>query len=183
MKIVIIGFAGSGKSTLAIKLSKKYNLSVLHMDKISFYPNWVENTNEERIALLSKFLLENPNGWVIDGNYSKVLFDRRMEEADEIIFLKFNRLTCYLSAKKRAKMYKGKNRESAPDGCEENFSRSFRHWILFEGRRKNRTRKFAQVLIEHKNKIKVFKNRRQVNKYLEELEKANYVLNPKSWTN
>ena len=69
-------------------------------------------------------------------------------------------------------MYKGKNRESAPEGCEENFSYSFRHWILIEGRRKRRTRKFNQVLIEHKDKTKVFKNRRQVNKYLEALEKA-----------
>ncbi len=172
MKIAIIGFAGSGKSTLAIKLSRIYNLPLLHMDKISFYPNWVENTNEERITLLSKFLKENSDGWIIDGNYSKVLFDQRMEEADEIIFLKFNRFTCYLSARKRAKMYKGKNRESAPEGCEENFSYSFRHWILIEGRRKRRTRKFNQVLIEHKDKTKVFKNRRQVNKYLEALEKA-----------
>ena len=81
MKIAIIGFAGSGKSTLATKLSRIYNLPLLHMDKISFYPNWVENTNEERITLLSKFLKENPNGWIIDGNYSKVLFDKRMEEA------------------------------------------------------------------------------------------------------
>ena len=56
MKIAIIGFAGSGKSTLAIKLSRIYNLPLLHMDKISFYPNLVENTNEERITLLSKFL-------------------------------------------------------------------------------------------------------------------------------
>lgn len=169
MKIAIIGYAGSGKSTLAQKLSEKHQIPCLHMDTISFHPNWVENTNEERIEKLSKFLEENPKDWVIDGNYSKILFDERMKQADLIIFLNFNRVFCYFSARKRATMYKNKSRESAPEGCNESFSNSFKWWILYEGRRKFRKKIYFDTISKYKNKSLVFKNRKAVNKYLESL--------------
>ena len=79
MKIAIIGYAGSGKSTLADIISKKLNLPLLHIDKISFLPNWIENSSLERVNAMQEFLTSNPDSWVIDGSDSKVLYEERME--------------------------------------------------------------------------------------------------------
>ena len=100
MKIAVIGYSGSGKSTLAGKLSQKYGVPVLYIDTIQFLPDWVVRADEEKQAMLTDFLDTN-GGWVIDGNYKKLSYDRRMEEADKIIFLAFNRFSCVYRAIKR----------------------------------------------------------------------------------
>ena len=128
MKIAIIGYAGSGKSTLAKALSNLYNSPILYMDTISFESNWKEKSIEDKKNSLRKFLDDNPSSWIIDGNYGAVYFEERMEQADRIIFLNFNRFFCYFSALNRAIKYKGKNRESAPKDCNENFSWGFQKW-------------------------------------------------------
>ena len=166
MKIAIIGYAGSGKSTLAENLSKKFNLPILHIDKISFNPNWVEKNNEERKDLMKDFLDSNETNWVIDGTYSKVYFEERMQQADKIIFLNFNRFTCYFQALKRAFKYKNKHRDSAPKGCNEKFSLSFQWWILYTGRTKKRKQLFIDTVNNYSSKVVILKKRREVQKYL-----------------
>ena len=81
MKIQIIGYSGSGKSTLAKTLANHYNLPLLYLDAVNFYDNWQERTFEEKNAIVEKFLNDNPDGWVIDGNYSNI-GKRRFEESD-----------------------------------------------------------------------------------------------------
>lgn len=166
MKIAIIGYAGSGKSTLADIISKKLNLPLLHIDKISFLPNWIENSSLERVNAMQEFLTSNPDSWVIDGSYSKVLYEERMEEADQIIFLNFNRFVCYYSALKRAIKYRNKQRESAPEGCKEKFSLSFQWWLLFAGRTRKRKKLFFDTVDKYKNKTIILKNRKEVNQYI-----------------
>ena len=87
MKIAILGTSGSGKSTLAKRLGERYGLPVLHMDTVHFLPGWVERPFAEEEAIVRQFLDENAGGWVIDGNYSKTCYARRLEEADKIIVL------------------------------------------------------------------------------------------------
>ena len=41
-RIIIIGKPGSGKSTLALKLGKKLDLPVVHIDKIYWTEGWVK---------------------------------------------------------------------------------------------------------------------------------------------
>ena len=166
MKIAIIGYAGSGKSTLADIISKKLNLPLLHIDKISFLPNWIENSSLERVNAMQEFLTSNPDSWVIDGSYSKVLYEERMEEADQIIFLNFNRFVCYYSALKRAIKYRNKQRESAPEGCKEKFSLSFQWWLLFGSRTRKRKKLFFDTVDKYKNKMIILKNRKEVNQYI-----------------
>lgn len=173
MKILIIGHSGSGKSTLASQLAKLYHVSCLHLDKISFYPNWIEKENEKKISALKEFLSQNPKGWVIDGTYVGLLFNERVEQADLIIYLNFNRFSCYFSALRRAKSYKNKTRDSAPEGCNENFSLSFQWWILYEGRKKERLALFKKTKRDNPNKTIEFKNRKQVNRYLNQV--INYI--------
>ena len=93
MKIAIIGYSGSGKSTLAKKLGEIYNAVVLHFDTIHFLPGWKEREKEEKERITREFL-DSHNSWVIDGNYSKLFYERRMLEADIIIIMLFNRFSC-----------------------------------------------------------------------------------------
>ena len=111
MKIQIIGYSGSGKSTLAKTLANHYNLPLLYLDAVNFYDNWQERTFEEKNAIVEKFLNDNPDGWVIDGNYSNI-GKRRFEESDITIFLNYNRFYCYKMAKQRFKENQNKKRES-----------------------------------------------------------------------
>ena len=100
MKIQIIGYSGSGKSTLAKTLANHYNLPLLYLDAVNFYDNWQERTFEEKNAIVEKFLNDNPDGWVIDGNYSNIGL-RRFEESDITIFFNYNRFYCYKMAIQR----------------------------------------------------------------------------------
>lgn len=167
MKIAIIGYSGSGKSTLANMLKDKLNIPVLHLDKISFYPKWINKSLEERKEKLEEFL-DNNSSWVIDGNYVKNNYERRMNEADIIIYLNFNRFTCYFSALKRAFVYRNKKRESAPDGCKEKFSLSFQWWVLFKGRTKKHKELYVFAKENYRNKFIELKNRKQVNNFIRE---------------
>lgn len=112
MKIAILGTSGSGKSTLAKRLGERYGLPVLHMDTVHFLPGWVERPFAEEEAIVRQFLDENAGGWVIDGNYSKTCYARRLEEADKIIVLWFSPLVCLWRAVRRWQQNKGRVRES-----------------------------------------------------------------------
>ena len=72
MKICIIGYSGSGKSTLADLLGEKYALPVLHMDATFWYGNWQYRSREEQSDIVRKFMSENSDGWIIEGNYEKL---------------------------------------------------------------------------------------------------------------
>ena len=113
MKIAILGTSGSGKSTLAKRLGERYSLPVLHMDTVHFLPGWVERPFAEEEAIVRQFLDENAGGWVIDGNYSKTCYARRLKEADKIIVLWFSPLVCLWRAIRRWQQNKGRVRESS----------------------------------------------------------------------
>ena len=103
-KIAIIGYSGSGKSTLAAYLGERFSVPVLHIDSIHFLPNWVERELDEELSLMRDFLERNAeNGWVIDGNYRKLEHERRMREADLIIYLNFNKFVCFYRAWRRSR--------------------------------------------------------------------------------
>ena len=104
MKITIMGYSGSGKSTLARKISEKYNIDVLHLDKIQWLPGWETRSKEEKLSIIGEYL-DSHTSWVIDGNYTKYHLDRRLDESDKIILLLFNPIRCYFRAKRRYKIY------------------------------------------------------------------------------
>ena len=105
MKIAIIGYSGSGKSTLARKLAEKYNIPVLHFDRVQFRPNW-EIRPQASKEIMVKTFLDLHADWVVEGNYSKLSFERRMEEADVIIQLRFNRIASLWRVTRRYFTYK-----------------------------------------------------------------------------
>ena len=79
MKIAIIGYSGSGKSTLARILAEKYGVDVLHFDTVQFLPNWEIRSDDEKKRITNEFM-DTHESWVIDGNYSKLSYKRRMAE-------------------------------------------------------------------------------------------------------
>ena len=135
MKIAIIGYSGSGKSTLARCLAEMYGVDVLHFDAVQFLPGWVIRDETEKKHLTQMFL-DTHNAWVIDGTYSKLFFDRRMEEADEIVLLLFNRIACLYRAYRRYCHYAGTTRPDMAPGCGEKFDWEFAKWILWKTERK-----------------------------------------------
>lgn len=171
MKIAIIGFSGAGKSTLARKLAKFYSIPFLHLDACHFKENWQEVSTKEMTTIVSKFMKENQD-WIIEGNYSKIC-PERFCEADEVIFLAYNRLTCLKSVITRYKTYKNSTRPDMAEGCKEKLDRKFILWVVFEGRTLKKKKKYKTFVSQGKRGI-IFKNRKSLFKYLKELGVENY---------
>ena len=163
MKIQIIGFSGAGKSTLSKQLSKFHNLPVIHMDSLNFLDNWVERDRTEFNNIVNEFLDTN-DSWVIDGNYFRIA-PKRYEQADLVIYLKYNRITCLNGVISRYKKYKNSSRPDMASGCKERLNFSFLMWVLFTGRTRKR-RKHMEAVVKNAKSSLVFKNRKQLKNYL-----------------
>ena len=118
--------------------------------------------------IVSSFLDSNPDGWVIDGNYSKLSFERRAAEADIIIQMLFGRISCLLRCVRRYRRYKGKSRPDMTEGCNEKLDFEFVKWILWEGRSKKIRNRYKLIRKQYPEKAVVIKNQRQLDAYLQE---------------
>ena len=167
MKIAIIGYCGSGKSTLAKKLSEIYNCPLLYLDTIQFEANWKIRDIDEGHLMVGEFLKND--SWVIDGNYKKFFQEKRLQDADKIIFMNFPRRICFPQAFKRYLHYKNKTRESMADGCNEKFDLEFIKWLLFEGRKKSIKNHYNEICKCYKDKITIFRNNKDVENFLASL--------------
>lgn len=165
MKIAILGTSGSGKSTLAQKLGAAYNAPVLHLDAVHFLPGWVERPQEEMQALVQRFM-DTHDSWVIDGHYSNVCYDRRLEEADQIIVLCFNRFVCLWRVIRRWWENRGRVRSSSAPGCEEKIDAEFIWWVLYQGRTPARMEKYRRIGQQYPEKFVFFKNQGQLERFL-----------------
>ncbi len=166
MKIAVIGYSGSGKSTLAARLAEKHGVPVLYMDTVHWLPGWEEREREEKCALVTAFLDEN-DGWVIDGNYKRDRYDRRMEEADKIVFLAFGRFACLRRVIRRYRENRGRTRASMTEGCEERLPLDFLLWVVHTGRTKKRRRVYYDTVKRYAEKSTVIRNQRQLNAFYE----------------
>ena len=166
MKIAILGYSGSGKSTLARELCKLHGLPVLHLDTVMFLPNWQERPQDEQLAIVQAFMDAHEN-WVIDGNYSNLLQPRRLEEADEIVLLLFNRFASLRRVTQRYRRYRGKSRPDMTRGCEEKLDAAFIRWVLWGGRTRKKRGSFARIRENYGGKTVVLKSQRQIDRWLE----------------
>lgn len=168
MKIAILGYSGSGKSTLARLLAEKYNIDVLHFDAVHFLPGWEIRDREEKEKIIQTFL-DTHTSWVIDGNYSKLSYERRLEESDVIIMLLFNRVSCFCRAYRRYKNYKDKTRPDMAEGCSEKFDREFAKWILWDSRKKSARDRYKEINEKYSNKVIVIRNQKELDRYISSL--------------
>lgn len=164
MKVAVIGYSGAGKSTLARILGDKYGIPVLHLDKVQFTSNWQEQDREAARSIVAAFM-ESPH-WVIDGNYQGFYQERRLEEADQIIFLNFPRRVCLPQALGRYFKNRGKSRESMAEGCMEKFDWAFFRWLIWEGRTSKIRAHYRNIYDTYPTKTVVLENRGQVARFL-----------------
>lgn len=165
MKIAVIGYSGSGKSTLARKLGKCYRAEVLHLDSVHFLPGWEERTRGEEKEIVDRFL-DSHSSWVIDGNYTKLSFGRRMREADQIIILAFNRFSSLFRILRRYHTYKGRRRPDMAEGCSEKVDGEFLRWVLYEGRTKRKRGELKAVKRRYPEKTVILRNQRQIDRFV-----------------
>lgn len=164
MKIAILGYSGSGKSTLTKLLANHYNIPFLFLDTVQFEANWKERDRDEAREIVYNFMQND--SWVIDGNYSGFYQRERLEQADKIILLDFQRRICLYRAYKRYLKNKNTTREDMANGCIEKMDFEFVWWILHEGRTKEKRNHYKEIEKEFKNKIVVLKNPKEVSLYL-----------------
>ena len=170
MKIAIIGYSGSGKSTLARKLADEYQIPVLHFDRVQFRPNW-EIRPQTSKEIMTKTFLDLHRDRVIDGNYSKLFYERRMEEADVIIQLRFRRLASLWRVTRRYLTYKEGSRPDMADGCKEKLDWEFVKWVLWKGRTKESRQRYDGICARYPEKTIVVKNQRQLNRVERQIKK------------
>ena len=166
MKIAVLGFSGCGKSTLAQKLGEKYQLPVLHLDSVQFAANWVERELEDKLRDVAAFM-DSHDSWVMDGNYSNLLQERRLEEADRIIMLELNRFVCLWRILKRWLTYKGSSRPDMAAGCEEKVDWEFLRWVLHDGRTQKRKTHMNEIARRYPNKCVRIRTRKEQKAFLD----------------
>ena len=169
MKIAIIGYSGSGKSTLAVQLSNHYSIPKLHMDRLQFQPGWKDSDRDWMSEQMDNFLSKNTD-WIIDGNYSWCFYERRMAEADQIIFLNFSRWNCLYRAFKRYLKYRNRTRESMAPGCPEKFDWEFICWVLWKGRRHTALARYKKIRQTFPQKFYELSNQKELTNFLQNLK-------------
>ena len=151
--------------------SLELGIEPLYLDRVHFLPDWVEREPEEAREMV-RVQMANPN-WVIDGNYAYLLREERLRDADEIIWLNYPRLVCLLRALKRNRVFRGKTRESAADGCIERMNWEFAWWILHKGRTRASVHSYQEVVRRYPEKTAVIRNDRALQLYLDNRQKKN----------
>ena len=168
MKIAIIGYSGSGKSTLARGLSDKYSLPCLHLDSVHHLPGWEERSREESREIVGEFLATH-DSWVIDGNYSKLHYEERLAQANQIIMLLFGRFNCLMRVRRRYREFRNTVRPDMAQGCEEKLDWEFVRWILKDGRGQAAKSRYQWVKEKYPEKITEIKNQRQLDNFIKSL--------------
>lgn len=171
-RIMIIGFSGCGKSTLARCLGEILGIEPTYMDALHWLPNWVESTREHKRELLAPII--ERDRWIVDGSYKKVLYKERIEKADTIIFLDFNRFLCLYRVIKRRIMYRGKTRPDMGEDCKERLNLEFLRWVVYDCR-KNRKKFYSELEqirnIDPNKQIYIFRRPKKLESFLKEIER------------
>lgn len=165
MKICVIGFAASGKTTFSDRLSKKLGIKVMHLDTYNFLDNWQERDRLEFAQIVEEFI--DAEDYIVEGNYNKIA-PKRFEEADIVFYFCFNRFKCLYGQLNRYFRYRDKVRDEYITDCKERLNWEFLKWIVYKGRSKQRKRKLLSIA-KNAKEYYIFKNRKQVNKYLESI--------------
>ncbi len=165
-KIAIVGAPGTGKTTLSNKLSKIYGIEATHIDGIHHMKDWQIRDKEERDRMILEVVKKDK--WIIDGTYKSTL-KQRFEAADLIIWLDYSSLAQIKGVMSRYLRNRNKEKAEIP-GCREKMDKEFFTYVLKYNKEK---RKFIVNNLEgiDKSKVIIFKNRRQLTKWLKEEER------------
>jgi adenylate kinase family enzyme len=85
-RIHIFGATGAGKTTLADRLGEALQLDVMHLDNIRHEFGFDSVPFEDMRERMQAFIDAHPEGWIAEGNYSRVR-DVTVSRADTLISL------------------------------------------------------------------------------------------------
>jgi adenylate kinase family enzyme len=132
------------------------------LDKFYWKPNWqkVESTEWHKIQndLISR------DRWIIDGNYTSTI-DIRLEAADTVIFLKFNKFICLGRAVKRRFFPSTDRSEELGGGNKERLTWNFLRWIWIYPAKET----VLNLKRYRDKKIIIFNNPKELEKFLDQL--------------
>ena len=164
-KVLIIGCPGSGKSTFARTLSPLVDLPLFYIDQLYWNADRTTVGREILQQRLQKILATDR--WILDGNYDRTM-GLRLEKCDTVIYLDYSRMVCIAQWLKRVITNWGKTRQDMAPGCAEWFDPEFLGWIW--NFNKTHRKQYYEMLSAQKEKtVHIFKNRRQLNRYLRSL--------------
>ncbi|MCJ7604439.1 MAG: hypothetical protein MUO19_00180 [Dehalococcoidales bacterium] len=86
-RIAVWGNSSSGKTTLAAALAERCGIPHIEMDAIFWRPDWVESPIEEFRVNINSAIEAHPDGWVMDGNYSRVQ-DLVLPHVDTVVWIR-----------------------------------------------------------------------------------------------
>lgn len=164
-RITIVGGPGTGKTTLAQKLGTIFNLPIIHIDGINYTPNWEKVEKEKRDKLILEKIKNEK--WISDGNYSSTLKER-IEKSDLIIWLDYSGFDSIKGVLSRRIKNINKEKQEIP-GCKERISWEFFKYVVTY-RRKARNKIVEKIKNASEDKVCIFKNRKELNKWLENIE-------------
>ena len=85
-RIIVTGATGSGKTTLSRRLGELLDLPVIELDAIRHDGGWDATPWDEMAARLEELVTRYTDGWVCEGNYSRVR-DITLSRCDTLISL------------------------------------------------------------------------------------------------
>lgn len=157
MRIAVLGYAGSGKTYLSDYISQKKGIPVLHLDDVKWDKEWKPVDDSAVLPKVAEFM--SNDDWIIDGYYTYLMIDERLEKADKIVLLQLPRLTCFSRALKRTK-------ERRKNGYKNDLNWWFVKFVLFGCRNIERRNFYAEIEEKYKGKTVVLKNKRQVDEFI-----------------
>ncbi|KAJ6482604.1 hypothetical protein C8R45DRAFT_871418, partial [Mycena sanguinolenta] len=86
-RVHVVGNSGAGKSTVGKQLADLLGLPFISLDTFFWNPGWEQSTNEEMRARVEQRLSECPNGWVVDGNYTRRIGTIVEDTCTDVIWL------------------------------------------------------------------------------------------------
>ncbi|KAJ6481457.1 hypothetical protein C8R47DRAFT_1134485 [Mycena vitilis] len=86
-RVHVVGNSGAGKSTVGQQLADVLGIPYIGLDPLFWNPGWQESTNDEMRAKVEQALANAPNGWVVDGNYTRKIGPLVADSATDVIWL------------------------------------------------------------------------------------------------
>jgi adenylate kinase family enzyme len=100
-RIAVIGTSGAGKTTFARAIANRLGLRHVELDELFWLPDWTEPALDDFRASVRAALDRADDGWVVDGNYSRVQ-DIVFGRADTVVWLDVGLVTCVRRVLSRA---------------------------------------------------------------------------------
>ena len=116
-RIVVYGSTGSGKTTVASCIAKSVGLPHIELDAVFWLPQWTEKPVAEFRADVTTLVSNHTDGWVFDGNYSRVR-DLILPSADTVVWLRPPFLIAFWRLLKRAVVRSWKHEPLWGTNCE-----------------------------------------------------------------